>query len=160
MSIEDVFAVGAQEADALLIREQSQRPLREVEEGADAGVGLAVVVAEGAFIIAAQLRNTVVNAERPVMREGFADFEFDRFVFTLGIPVGVGLAVGDEFAAEISATGDRAFGTDGGTLGRIANGIRELIAAGVCPCVGVHGREAGAACDRATIGSVETLGLV
>ena len=68
--------------------------LGEVEEGADAGVGLAIVVAEGAFIIAAQLSDTVIDAEGPVVREGFADFEFDRFVFTLGVLVGVGLAVG------------------------------------------------------------------
>jgi len=51
--VEDVFAIAAQEADALLIGEQAERPLGKVKERTDAGVGLTVIVAKCSFIIAA-----------------------------------------------------------------------------------------------------------
>src|SRR5258708_33706652 len=99
-----MFAVRAQGADALLVGKEAQVALGEVEERADSWVGLAVVVAEGAFIIASQLSDAVVDGERPVVREGFADLEFDRFVFPLWVFVSVGFAVGIELATERRTT--------------------------------------------------------
>src|SRR5579859_3375920 len=100
MGIEGMLTVGAQRADALLAGEKAQPALGEVKEGADSGVGLAVVIAEGTLVVALQLSDTVIDAESPVVREGLADFELDRFVFTLGVLIGVGLAVGVELSAE------------------------------------------------------------
>src|SRR5579863_1379046 len=137
MGVEDVLAVGAQRADALLACEQAECTLREVEQRADAGIGLAVVVAESAFIVALQLSYAIVDAESPIVREGLADFEFDRFVFTLGVLVGVGLAVRIELATE------RRTGARGLALFEVG-AIRQQITRRVKPNIGVHAWEAGA----------------
>ena len=102
--VQSVLAVGAQEADALLIREKAQRTLGEVKQRAEARISLGIVVAVGAFIIASQLSDAVVDVESPIVREGFADFEFDRFVFTLRVFVGVWFAVGIELTTEGSTS--------------------------------------------------------
>src|SRR6202040_823736 len=100
-------------------------------EGADAGVGLVVVVAEGAFIVAFQLGDTVIDAKCPVVRESLADFEFHRFVFTLRVFVGVRFAVGVELTTESRAGTRLAL--------REARATREHGTGRICPGSGVYG---------------------
>src|SRR6266852_9562247 len=102
MHVEDVLAIAVQEPDALLISKKTKRPLRKVEQRADARVGLAVVVAERAFVIAAQLRYAVIGGECPVVAEGLIHFELYSLVFAFRVPVGVWLAVRMEFPAKFS----------------------------------------------------------
>src|ERR1700730_7669258 len=100
MHVENVFAIAAQKSDTLLIGEKTELALGEVKERADARVGLAVVVAERALVITAQLSEAVVHRECPVVAEGLVHFELHSLVFTLGILVAVRLAVCVELAAK------------------------------------------------------------
>src|ERR1700682_430424 len=102
MHVEDVLAIAVQEPDALLIAQQAQLAFRKVKQRADSGVGLAVVVAERAFVIPAQLRYAVVGGDCPVVAEGLVHFELHSLVFTLRVPVSVWLAVCVELAAKRS----------------------------------------------------------
>ncbi len=132
-----MLAVRVQSANALLAGQETQLTLGKVEEGADAGVGLAVVVAERAFIVPFQLSDAIVYAERPVVAEGLVHFELDRFVFTLGVLVGVGFAVGVEFRAEGCALTSHFAVSQAPAVGK-------QVATGVRPRTRVDGREARA----------------
>src|SRR5713101_9156546 len=103
MHVEDVLAIAVQEPDALLISKKTKRPLRKVEQRADARVCLAVVVAERAFVVAAQLRYAVIGNQRPVVAEGFVHFKLHRLVFALRVFAGVWLAVGEKLTTESRA---------------------------------------------------------
>src|SRR5438552_17814759 len=63
-------------------------------------MGLVVVVAERAFVVAAEPSDAPVGNESPIVAEALVHFEFDRLVFALWVLIGVRLAVGLEFAAE------------------------------------------------------------
>src|SRR5438874_8285697 len=127
MHVEDVLAIAVQEPNALLIAQQAQFPFGQVKERADAGVGLAVVVAERAFVIPAQLCYAVVGGDRPVVAEGLVHFEFHSLVFTLRVSVSVRLAVCVELAAKRSTlTGHLAISEVGAVRKRSEEHTSEL----------------------------------
>src|SRR5262249_50065691 len=77
-----------------------ERAFGQVEQRADARIGLAVVVAERALVVAAQASDAPVGDKRPVVAEALVHFELNRLVFALRVFVGIWLAVGLELAAE------------------------------------------------------------
>src|ERR1700716_2230579 len=100
MHVENVLPIAIQEPNTLLVSDKSEHAFSEVEQRTDAGVGLAVVVAERAFVIPAQLRYPVIGGDCPVVAEGLIHFKFDSLVFTLRVLVSVWLAVCVELAAK------------------------------------------------------------
>src|SRR5712691_7102421 len=105
-----MLTIAVQEPDALLILQQAQLAFRKVKQRADAGIGLAVVVAKRAFVIPAQLRQAVVDGKGPVVAEGLVHFKLHRLVFTLGVLVGVRFAIAVELAAKRRAAASLALG--------------------------------------------------
>src|SRR6266446_1320838 len=159
MHVEDVLAIAVQEPDALLISKKTKRPLRKVEQRADAGVGLAIVVAERAFVIAAQLRYTVIGGKCPAVAEGLVHFELHGFVFTLGVLVGVWLAI----AVELSSEGSAITGLAKRNLALLqAGAVRKQLSAGINPSVRVDRRETPASGDwaRGIRASIEAIALI
>src|SRR5260370_5718648 len=113
VDVQHVCAVRVQEADALLILKKTQLPFRQVKQRADAGGGLAVVLAERAFIVSSQLRQAVVGGERPIGAKGLAHFELQRLVLTFRILVSIRLAIPVALAAEPRAPASLALGKVG-----------------------------------------------
>src|SRR5229473_6539047 len=167
MHVEDVLAIAVQEPDALLISKKTKRPLRKVEQRADARVGLAVVVAERAFVIAAQLRYAVIGGECPVVAEGLIHFELYSLVFAFRVFVGVWLAIPIELAAKRRAAASLALGKVGAVRQEdkfwiCRTGGHRRIKAGVGhrPRRRVHPREASAARSRTAGRGIEAIRLI
>src|SRR5258707_4729317 len=102
VGVADVAAVGNQLTDTLLLADKTEHAFGQVEQRANARVSLVVVVAEGAFVVAAEASDAIVGNQGPVVTEALVDFKFHGLVFTLGIFVGVRLAIGLEFTAKQS----------------------------------------------------------
>src|SRR6266851_4635085 len=148
MHVEDVLAIAIEEADALLILKKTKLPLRKVKQRADAGVGLAVVVAERTLVISTQLRYAVVGGERPVVAEGLVHFELHGLVLTFWIPVSVRFSIGVELPAKRRAAASLALGKVGAVLqedkfwiGRTGGHRRIKAGVGHRPRRRVHRRE-------------------
>src|SRR6266851_792557 len=158
MHVEDVLTIAVQEPDALLIAQQAQVPFGQVKQRADAGVGLAVVVPERAFVIAAQLRYAVVGGNCPIVAEGLVHFKFHSLVFAFRILVSIRLAV----PVELAAKGSAVTGLAKRNLALLeAGAVRKQIAAGIKPSVRVDRRETCASGrSGAPVGCVETVELV
>src|SRR5947209_6666804 len=67
--IDYVVAVSVQRAYLELITQHVEQARREVEQRADARIGLAVIVAESTFVVSAQISQAVVEAHQPVSAE-------------------------------------------------------------------------------------------
>jgi len=80
--------------------------------------------------------------------EGLVHFKFHSLVFTLGVPVGVWLAVWKKFAAEERAAGPRLTLF---TFCRIRGSGRKQVAAGIGQVFVLTRREARAPRDRTTV---------
>src|SRR5215831_14540267 len=67
--------VRVQYARDKLLAEEVEVPAGEVEQRADVGIVLTVVITERTLVVALKLRNTVVRAHLPASGERFIDFE-------------------------------------------------------------------------------------
>src|SRR5262249_41486189 len=95
VTVGDLLAILVQHAGLKLSTEKSEAAGREIEQGGDAGVVLAVVVAVGSLEISEDSGDGVIGAQLPVVREGFVDLDDHGPVFVNGIHESVGDAVGD-----------------------------------------------------------------
>src|SRR5215472_5071989 len=89
----DVMPFGIERANGKLIAEQVHDARAEIEQRADAGIGLAIVIAERAFIVSAQIGQTIVEAHQPAFAEAPVEFELARLVIADRIDKAVGNAV-------------------------------------------------------------------
>src|SRR6266851_1623545 len=167
MHVEDVLAIAIEEADALLILKKTKLPLRKVKQRADAGVGLAVVVAERTLVISAQLRYAIVGGERPVVAEGLVHFELHGLVLTFWIPVSVRFAIAVELPAKRRAAASLALGKVGAVrqddkfwICRTGGHRRIKAGVGHRPRRRVHRREASAARSRTAGRGIEAIRLI
>ncbi len=75
-----VATIGVEITRSELIAEQADDALREVEEGADPGIGLAVVIAEEAFIVPLQFGEAIVGANQEAAAEVLVQLDFEGLV--------------------------------------------------------------------------------
>ncbi len=90
VNVDDVPAVSVQWSDCVLITKHTGDAIGEVEQRADVGIGLPVIVAERAFVVAGQAGNTPVGAQHPVVGERLVEFEFHRLVDVANLREAVG----------------------------------------------------------------------
>src|SRR5207248_2414653 len=79
-AVDDVPTVGVEPAHRELVTQQAEVALDKVKERANARVALAIVIAEGAFVVPGELRPAVVGAHLPTGAEALVDFKFNRSV--------------------------------------------------------------------------------
>src|SRR5262249_3099684 len=109
IDVDDVTAVSVKRTDGKLIAKQIELALDEIEQRADARVCLTVVIAQVAFVISSQARDTPVRQQLPVIREPLVEFEFKGFVLVHWIGETVRDAINAEFASQrIRVIADRA----------------------------------------------------
>src|SRR5918912_3709153 len=77
--------IRVERADGELVTEQIEIPRRKVKERADAGISLAVVITQVAFVITSQGSEPNVREQLPVIGEALVDFYFDCLVDALRI---------------------------------------------------------------------------
>src|SRR5580704_9966707 len=92
--IANYTTVRAEEARRELIAKQAELASGEVKQRADARVRLAVVVAEGALVVAPEVAPLQVHERKPVMTEALVELELDRVITAFRIHEAVGNAVG------------------------------------------------------------------
>src|SRR5262249_27023732 len=93
-------------ADGELVAQQAQNTGGEVKQRADARIGLTVVIAERAFIVSAQIGQTVVETHEPAAAESFVQLELGCLVFALGEGEAIRQPVRDRRAARLPVYAD------------------------------------------------------
>src|SRR5262249_39051467 len=79
--------------DCELIAEQIEITLSEVEERADARIGLPIVIAEVAFKVALERRDAPVGKQLPTIGESLVEFDLHRLVEANGVGEAIGYSV-------------------------------------------------------------------
>src|SRR5262245_59147229 len=93
VDVDDVAAVGVERPDGELVAEQVEVAGGEVEQRADARVGLTVVIAQVTLEVAFEFRNTPIARQLPAIGEAFVQLYLHRFVITHRIGETVRLAI-------------------------------------------------------------------
>src|SRR5438552_7838579 len=93
ISIDNVSPIRVERSDCKLVAQQVEIPGSEVEQRADAGIGLAIVVTQVAFVVSSQSGNSPIKEGLPAVRESPIQFELQRLVLAHSIREAVRLAV-------------------------------------------------------------------
>src|SRR5947199_10515955 len=88
------MAVCIERTNRELVTQQVQHAGSEIKQRADAGVSLPVIIAERAFIVSAQISQTVVKPHQPVPAERLVQFKFSSLIIANRIHEAVSNAIG------------------------------------------------------------------
>ena len=106
-SIHNVKTISVERPDFELITQEVELARGEVEQRADAGVRLTVVISEGPFEVTEKPRNAPIGAQQPVLGKGLVGLDLHCPVNTLRISEAVGNAVRSQAAGQRSAQTQR-----------------------------------------------------
>ena len=101
VKITNVTTVGVEVSRGELIAEQANHTLGEIEERADAGVRLPVIVAEETFIVPPQFGEAIIGANQEALAEVLVQLDFQGLVAAHRFRIAVWFSVGDGKASNI-----------------------------------------------------------
>src|SRR5437773_8001285 len=93
ISIDNVSPIRVERSDCKLVAQQVEIAGSEVEQRADAGIGLSIVVTQVAFVVSSQAGNSPIKEGLPAVRKPTIQFKLKRLVFAHSIREAVRLAV-------------------------------------------------------------------